>query len=158
VGVQVDANNGKYPLPAINKVGVGPRGVGIYWRWPGHANVDFEAKGYKSTAVQDPAGTILLVEQPFDNNAAANIWTCFSYGPSTTLIPGETFQLAGPQGESPPGNNGAVNYGRHTYKLHNNRFSYLLHDNHVESLPIERTVGSGTTNQPRGMWTAVMGD
>ncbi|MFO1475779.1 MAG: DUF1559 domain-containing protein [Verrucomicrobiota bacterium] len=166
VGVQVNVTGGKYKLPSISKQTSGPCGVGIYWRVSG-ANVDWDAKGYKSTAVQDPAGTFILVEQPFNNNSAANIWTCFTYGPISPQVPGETFQLPGSGGpESGTFGSGTpvVNYGRHTYKLHGNRFDYLFHDNHVESLPIERTVGSGSTNfvagnsQCRGMWTAVMGD
>ena len=34
----------------------------------------------------------------------------------------------------------------------------LFHDNHVQSLKIEQTVGRGTVTAPRGMWTVVAND
>ena len=50
------------------------------------------------------------------------------------------------------------------YKAHRNRFNYVFHDNHVEALKIEQTIGSGTidgttlNNGPKGMWTVAQGD
>jgi prepilin-type processing-associated H-X9-DG protein len=44
------------------------------------------------------------------------------------------------------------------YKAHRNRFNYVFHDNHVETLKIEQTIGSGTLTAPKGMWTIVPGD
>jgi len=35
---------------------------------------------------------------------------------------------------------------------------YLFHDNHVQILKVADTIGTGTTNAPRGMWTMVAGD
>ena len=51
-----------------------------------------------------------------------------------------------------------MNYGSVNYGLHSKRFNYLFHDGHVEPLKIEETIGSGTTNAPKGMWTMTPGD
>ena len=144
VEYQVDPLRG---LPAIR------RGVGIYWRAGvrSGASPDWNARSYKSSVVKDPSGTILLVEQPCDQNLAGNIWPCISLGPRGNSGPGngELYQI------SPPD---AKNQGQELYRLHNNRFNYLLHDNHVESLRTEQTVGSGTLTAPNGMWTIKPGD
>jgi prepilin-type processing-associated H-X9-DG protein len=49
-------------------------------------------------------------------------------------------------------------YGVTAYGLHGKRFNYLFHDGHVGLHRITDTVGTGTTNAPRGMWTMVRGD
>ena len=49
-------------------------------------------------------------------------------------------------------------WGTAAYGLHSRRFNYLFHDGHVAIHPITATVGTGTTNAPRGMWTMVPGD
>jgi prepilin-type processing-associated H-X9-DG protein len=51
-----------------------------------------------------------------------------------------------------------VNRGKALYKNHGQRFNYLLHDGHAETLRIASTLDSGTTNSPRGMWTVRAGD
>ena len=48
--------------------------------------------------------------------------------------------------------------GKFLYQLHKNRFNYLMHDGHVESLKIQDTIGTGTLAAPKGMWTVVGGD
>jgi prepilin-type processing-associated H-X9-DG protein len=53
---------------------------------------------------------------------------------------------------------GGPNYGLHTYQYHGARFNYLFHDGHVSALKIEETLGTGTTNAPKGMWTLQTGD
>ncbi len=50
------------------------------------------------------------------------------------------------------------NYGNDEYGLHSRRFNYLFHDNHVEALKMEQTVGIGTLQTPRGMWTVIPND
>jgi hypothetical protein len=50
------------------------------------------------------------------------------------------------------------NEGMIVYKSHGMKFNYLFHDNHVQSLTIQQTVGTGTTNAPKGMWTLKPGD
>ncbi len=52
----------------------------------------------------------------------------------------------------------AKNFGNNQYGLHGNRFNYLFHDNHVQPLKIEKTVGTGTLNNPKGGWTVAAGD
>ena len=44
------------------------------------------------------------------------------------------------------------NYGVAVYKQEGNRFNYLFFDGHVSRLTMQQTVGTGTTNVPRGMW------
>ena len=144
VEYQVNTANQKYPLPPPN------HGVGIYWQdsgLPANGLPDWDAKGYKSTVVRDPAGTILLVEEPNIQNVVGNIWPCISLGPSGL---GDLYQLD----PSPS----AKNFGNNQYGIHSKRFNYLFHDNHVEALKIEQTVGSGTLSFPRGMWTVAKGD
>jgi prepilin-type processing-associated H-X9-DG protein len=106
-----------------------------------------EAKGYKTTVVGDPAGTILLVEEPNIQNVCGNIWPCVCNGPQGS---GDLYQLD----PSPD----AKNFGNNQYGLHSKRFNYLFHDNHVQALKIEQTVGTGTLANPKGMWTVKIGD
>jgi prepilin-type processing-associated H-X9-DG protein len=49
-------------------------------------------------------------------------------------------------------------WGAIAYGLHGRRFNYLLHDGHAAIHRITDTVGAGTTNSPKGMWTRVRGD
>jgi len=106
--------------------------------------------------VADNAGTILLAEVPNGRNMTGNDWPLFCAGPTVSsanfsLTP-DCFQLA------PPGGNPGWNYGAMSYGLHANRFNYLFHDNHVSTLKVNDTVGTGTLQAPRGMWTMVSGD
>jgi prepilin-type N-terminal cleavage/methylation domain-containing protein/prepilin-type processing-associated H-X9-DG protein len=132
------------PLPDLTVAG--RHGVGIYWQATG-GKPDWEAKGYKTSVVADTAGTILLVEEPNIQNVAGNIWPCISLGPQG---PGDLYQID----PSPD----AKNYGNNQYGLHSKRFNYLFHDNHVQALKIEQTVGTGTLANPLGMWTVIRGD
>ena len=141
---QVDTANRSYRLPPLN------HGLGIYWQdggLPGTGLPDWEAKGYKTTALKDPAGTILLVEEPNIQNVVGNIWPCISLGPSGT---GDLYQTD----PSPD----AKNFGNDQYGIHSKRFNYLFHDNHVQALKLEQTIGKGTLNNPAGMWTVAAGD
>ena len=59
-------------------------GVGIYSNLRGSAPgslPEWEPRGYKEGVVREPAGTILLVEQPEGGNIAGNDWPSFSMGP-----------------------------------------------------------------------------
>lgn len=42
--------------------------------------------------------------------------------------------------------------------FHKDRFSWLFVDTHVQSLRDQDTIGNGTLNDPRGMWTLDNGD
>jgi prepilin-type N-terminal cleavage/methylation domain-containing protein/prepilin-type processing-associated H-X9-DG protein len=166
VGTQVNAPNRNYWLPSIGRPGVvGPNGVGIYWRVSGDSQVDWDARGYRTTALPDPSGTGLLVEQQFNNNPAGDIWTCFSYGPYSLASPGETFQMSAGTGVTSPGSGfPVVSYGAYTYRVHGYRFNYLFHDGHVAPLTIEQSAGTGNagmragSSQAKGLWTATPGD
>ena len=143
----VDAANG-YPLPKIGAPG--QHGVGIYWI--NEATSGWNAPGYKTSVVVQPAGTILLVEEACGNNVAANIWPCISLGPWTARTGtgnAEMYQIA----PNDPNSEGAS-----LYSNHGNHFNYLFHDGHVAALTIEQTVGAGSTNLPLGMWTIAAND
>ena len=130
-------------------------GVGIYYKIPGALPI-WEPPGYKTGIIKDPAGTILLVELPNARNIAGNDWPSFCAGPGPTTayssvgINGDCLQT----GDA----TATMNYGSVNYGLHSRRFNYLFHDGHVEPLKIEETIGGGTTNAPKGMWTMTPGD
>ncbi len=129
-------------------------GVGIYYNLRSSAPgslPDWEPRGFNEGVVMDPAGTLLLVEQPEGGNIAGNDWPSFCMGPTGR---------ASDQDQSPYQIviGGRQNWGQATYGLHAGRFNYLFHDGHVAVHRITETVGSGTTNAPRGMWTMKTGD
>jgi prepilin-type processing-associated H-X9-DG protein len=133
-----------YNLPPVED------GVGIYWM--GGSEADWNAPGYPTKVVIDPAGTILLAESACGDNVAGNVWPCICIAPNNPSPgqgDGELYQID----TSDPDNEGLS-----LYKLHGGQFNYLFHDNHVQALRIEQTVGSGTTNAPKGMWTIKPGD
>jgi prepilin-type N-terminal cleavage/methylation domain-containing protein/prepilin-type processing-associated H-X9-DG protein len=144
---QVSTAGQTYPLLSLDKPG--RHGVGIYWQDGGLPGglPDWQARGYKTSVVNDPAGTILLVEEPNIQNVVGNIWPCISIGPKGA---GDLYQLD----PSPD----AKNFGNNQYGLHADRFNYLFHDNHVQALKIQQTVGLGTLSDPKGMWTVATGD
>jgi prepilin-type processing-associated H-X9-DG protein len=142
---QVDTQGQTYPLPT-------PRmGVGIYWQDEGLGGLpDWNAKGYRSSVVRDPSGTLMLVEQANGQGAAGNIWPCISIGPYGS---GALYQIQ-PNAPVQDANSGTgVNQGEKLYKAHRNRFNYLFYDGHVEALRVEATLGTGTKFTPKGMWT-----
>jgi len=144
---QVPVAGRGYTLPNLTQPG--RHGVGIYWQETrgSAASPDWEAKGYSTTVVKKPAAAILLAEEPNIQNAAGNIWPCVCNGPWGG---GDLYQLD----PSPD----AKNFGNNQYGLHSKRFNYLFHDNHVQPLKIEQTVGSGTLSAPQGMWRVAAGD
>jgi prepilin-type N-terminal cleavage/methylation domain-containing protein/prepilin-type processing-associated H-X9-DG protein len=143
---QVDPQGGAYPLPTP------VQGIGIYWDSPSFGRADWDAKGYTSAVVPDASGTIMLVEEPNDQNVVGNVWPSISLGPQGS---GDLYQ-------TDPSNNGVgsdgKNYGISDYGLHSGRFNYLFFDNHVQALKLQDTVGSGTLANPLGMWTVQPGD
>jgi len=132
-------------------------GIGAYLYHNDGSRPDWDPPGYKTSVVQDNAGTMLLTELPNGENMAGNDWPSFCAGPvnATGNFPGLTpdcFQLPSSAGST------GFNYGNASYGLHGNRFNYLFHDNHVATLKTTQTVGSGTLNAPRGIWTMTAGD
>jgi prepilin-type N-terminal cleavage/methylation domain-containing protein/prepilin-type processing-associated H-X9-DG protein len=143
---QVNTRGQGYPLPDLSILG--RHGVGIYWQDGGiGGRPDWDAKGYPTSVVRDPSGTILLVEEPNIQNVVGNIWPCICLGPKGS---GDLYQI-----DPAPD---AKNFGNNEYGIHSHRFNYLFHDNHVQALRIEETVGAGTLNVPKGMWTVLPGD
>ena len=133
---QVSTRGGTYPLPPISM------GVGIYWSDNSVAQPDWDARGYKTTVVNDPAGTIMMTELAHGQQCVGNEWTCICNGPqiSDGGAGGCLYQIdtsAQPQNPRQPG---GLNQGAALYKLHGGRFNYLFHDNHVQMLKIEQTL------------------
>jgi prepilin-type N-terminal cleavage/methylation domain-containing protein/prepilin-type processing-associated H-X9-DG protein len=127
-----------------------PLNVGLYLQKNDGSIPPSDPPGYKTAVLRDPAGTLLLVEQPEGGNIAGNDWPSFSYGPTGSYAGDQTpYQIVtgAPQG-----------YGNYAYGLHSHRFNYLFHDGHVEALKVEQTVGTGTLTAPKGMWTITPGD
>jgi prepilin-type processing-associated H-X9-DG protein len=156
---QVDDFKRLYFLPDLTQAG--RHGVGIDWA-DKSGTPDWSAPGYKTSAVRDTSGTILLAEEPTGQQFAGNEWTAMCNGPQTTQsgANGDLYQISASQVQPQnPNSTQGINQGTLLYKAHRSRFNYLFHDNHVETLKIEQTVGSGTVNAPKGMWTAaVQGD
>jgi prepilin-type processing-associated H-X9-DG protein len=162
--IQVDDGypNRTYPLPDLNNKSLNCNGVGIYWTSSASAP-DWDAKGYKTSVVKDPGGTILLCEVASSQQLIGNIWPCVSLGPITSDGRpgglGNLYQIdtAAPQNPATL-STGGYNEGLQLYKAHWNRFNYLFHDGHVEALQYQQTIGTGTVTSPKGMWTVVPGD
>jgi prepilin-type N-terminal cleavage/methylation domain-containing protein len=120
-------------------------GLGIYWTAP---TTTSDAPGYRTSVVIRPAGTINLVEQPAGDNVCGNVWPSFSIAPNNNGDNGQGMGECYQTDVNDPNNQGLA-----LYKLHDYHFNYLFFDNHVALLTMEQTVGSGTTNNPQGMWT-----
>jgi prepilin-type N-terminal cleavage/methylation domain-containing protein/prepilin-type processing-associated H-X9-DG protein len=148
---QRDPANG---LPDLNQPG--KMGVGIYWQatriWPAP---NWNAQGYKTTVVRDPAGSLLLCENAQGQQCAGNIWTCICIGPQSG---GDLYQIDPNAQPQNPASSTGVNQGALLYNAHRGRFNYVFNDGHVETLKIEQTIGSGTKAVPKGMWTIAQGD
>jgi prepilin-type N-terminal cleavage/methylation domain-containing protein/prepilin-type processing-associated H-X9-DG protein len=125
-------------------------GVGIYWTAP---TTTASAPGYKTSVVPSPAGTINLVEQPAGDNVVGNVWPSFSIAPANFGASGQGIGECYQTDANDPNNQGLA-----LYKLQGNHFNYLFFDGHVSSLTMQQTVGSGTTNNPKGMWALNPGD
>jgi prepilin-type N-terminal cleavage/methylation domain-containing protein/prepilin-type processing-associated H-X9-DG protein len=161
-------SQGSYPLPDLFQPN--RHGVGIYWESSG-ATPDWGAKGYPTSVVRDPGGTILLCELASSMGCEGNIWPCCCCGPETADgTPGgwgNLYQIdtAAPINQQTIATaSDGYNEGQQLYAAHNNRFNYAFHDGHVEMLRIEDTVGSASgplkvrLKSPKGMWTVVVGD
>jgi prepilin-type N-terminal cleavage/methylation domain-containing protein/prepilin-type processing-associated H-X9-DG protein len=138
--------NNQWGDGGINLGGALPKqtdGLGVYWNGP---TTRSGAPGYKATVLFHPAGTINVVEQASGDNTCGNVWPAISIAPASTMSGqgiGECYQI---DVKDP------INQGLGLYKLHGNHFNYLFFDAHAEALTIQQTVGSGTTNLPKGYW------
>jgi prepilin-type N-terminal cleavage/methylation domain-containing protein/prepilin-type processing-associated H-X9-DG protein len=121
-------------------------GVGIYW---GDAPIAGPgAPGYKTSVVFSPAGTINLVEEPAGDNVCGNVWPSISVAPANFS---DSSQGWGECYQTDP--HDYVNQGLALYAAEGYHFNYLFFDSHVALLTMQQTVGTGTTNVPKGMWT-----
>jgi len=154
-GYQVNDQNQTYPLPDLTKPGM--HGVGIYWNDSGTGSTSgWNARGYKTSVVRDPAGTILLCENTHGQQIVANIWTCCCIGPQGT---GDLYQIDPTTNPTQnPNSSTSVNQGILLYQAYQNTFNYAFHDGHVAALSVQQTVGTGTVTSPKGMWTVIPGD
>ena len=131
-------------------------GVGVYISNNNGSKPPWDPPGHKSGVVEDPSGTILATELPDSANLAGNDWPSFCEGPSDPNSGNpELFQIAK---TSATPTSVKSNYGKAAYGLHGQRFNYLFHDGHSQVLKTTQTVGTGTTNAPKGMWTVKAGD
>jgi prepilin-type processing-associated H-X9-DG protein len=158
IGYQIDPKNNTYPLPDLNQPGF--HGVGVWWKsgavWP-----DWEARGYATSVVRDPTGSLLLVEDAGGQQAEGNNWTCACIGPESAQNGSPNGNLYQIDTTAPPQNSSSMNgvsQGALLYKAHGNQFNYLFCDGHVQPLTIEQTIGTGTLAAPAGMWTVKAGD
>jgi len=153
---QVSPMGGTFPLPPMTL------GVGIYWQDLNDVSrANWDPPGYTTSVIKDPSGTLLFVEQPTGQQSVGNEWTCVSIGPETSSGGSgnsELYQLDLIVTPQDPNSRDGVNEGANTYKLHGKRFNYLFHDSHVEALRYTDTVGTGTTANPKGMWTVLPRD
>ena len=143
---QRDPKNG---LPNLNLPG--KLSVGIFWQDTTATTPNFDAPGYKSSVVRNPAGTILLCEQTSGQQCAGNIWTCICLGPQASGS--ELYQMDTSAMPQDPASPNSVDQGALLYRAQKNWFDYVFNDGHVEALQIQDTIGSGTLNAPKGMWS-----
>ena len=140
---QVSTKGQTYPLPTAK------HGIGIYWQDGGLPNglpgLGCQGGTELPTIKRPRLGYLLLVEEPNFQNVVGNVWPSISLGPVGTG-PGDLTIRWIPH--RPHIITEATSTG-----LHSHRFNYLFHDNHVQALKMEQTVGIGTLQSPRGMWT-----
>jgi prepilin-type processing-associated H-X9-DG protein len=158
---QVDDINRTYPLPDLGVAdSLGPRhGVGIWWTDTSASTTDWNARGYKTSVVRDPAGTILLCENTHGQQIAGNIGTCACLGTQSTDADNALYQTSpNPAPQNPNSGSSGHQQGNLLYQAQQNSFNYAFHDGHVAALSIQQTIGSGTLTSPKGMWTVAPGD
>lgn len=142
------------PLPSSSV-----KGIGVFYNLRSSAPNTFswDPRGFKASAVADPAGTIMLAELANGRNMAGNDWPSFCAGPGPTAPNGvseDCIQTTKAAAISST----AHTYGTLSYGLHAQRFNYLFHDGHVGLYRTTETYGGGTVANPLRMWTMAIGD
>jgi len=144
-------------------------GVGIDISGPTGTDV-LNPPGYRTSIVQDPAGTIMAAELVSYKNIQGNNyadWCCAPDDPGSVNTFGcdsSCFQVDSQQNSLNP----SLGYSGDTYKSHGNQFNYLFHDGRVQAMKYTDTIGSiaagsttpgsATPANPGGMWTLTKGD
>jgi prepilin-type N-terminal cleavage/methylation domain-containing protein/prepilin-type processing-associated H-X9-DG protein len=95
--------------------------------------------GLALAEIPDPAGTILILERPAESNVTNWSWGCVTDFPEQQTTGG-----SGKPNTYPP--------------THSGGWNYLFCDAHVKWLRPEATIGAGTLQAPKGMWTRAEGD
>ena len=95
--------------------------------------------GMALAEIPTPSATIHLLETPAENNVTNWAWGCVTDNPLE-----QTMGIKGKANTYPP--------------MHAGGWNYLFCDGHVKWLRPEVTVGTGTLQDPKGMWTRAEGD
>jgi prepilin-type N-terminal cleavage/methylation domain-containing protein/prepilin-type processing-associated H-X9-DG protein len=143
------------PLPLL-----GVKGVGLYFNLRSSAGgsvPDSDPRGFKTSAIKDVSGTILLAELANGRNMAGNDWPSFCAGPGPDIPGGVSQDCVQTTAVADVSSSGHT-YGSLSYGLHSKRFNYLFHDGHVGLHQTRDTIGRGTTLNPLGMWTMAAAD
>ena len=154
---QVNDSFRRYPLPNLDAGN--SHGVGMVLGGPGQdaglGREELQQFGSSGPERDDHAG-----RRSLGAGGCGNEWPCISIGPYTGGggDGGNLYQIAGANEQQDPTAQKGINQGNQVYKAHGNHFNYLFHDGHVQLLKIEQTVGSGTLQDPKGMWTVAPND
>jgi prepilin-type processing-associated H-X9-DG protein len=143
-------------------------GVGGFATASGNVT-DLNPPGWKTTIVQDPAGTIQIAELASYKSIQGNNWASFCAGPDWnghSPLGGDQYCYQVDSSQPSLDTAGGGCYGGEVYRLQGNRFNYLFHDGHVAALRYTDTIGRigamganpATTGDPGGMWTVTKGD
>jgi hypothetical protein len=142
------------------KAAGGLQGIGVYWEEPDADVVDLDVPGLPTRVIQDASGTILLAEIDNDDDYAGSAVCSAILGPTNAGNQWASYQLVPPM--SAPDGVG-MSYGNAVYAAHGMKFNYLFHDNHVQLLSWQQTIGTTPirdigTGPYLGMWTIAPGD
>jgi prepilin-type N-terminal cleavage/methylation domain-containing protein len=115
-------------------------GMGLIWREDNLTPPTIPATfcALKESMIETPSSTLLLTESIRPNNVAGN-------GSAVTLV-------------NPLQHITNTDRTASIETHHGGRINYLMADHHVEALYPLKTIGTGTTNRPFGIWTVRAGD
>ena len=148
--------NGLYPVSSSDFMGVGISFVDASATSP-----NFDPPGYSTSVVGHPSGTLMLVELPSSQGLQGNGWPPSCFGPYHSGPSASEFQIEDRTDQSQANlSQSGVSEGLQLYPAQRNRFNYVFHDGHVESLKWEQTVSVKTLpggvmgiTMPSGMWS-----
>ena len=102
-----------------------------------------------------PAGTLIVTEFHNDRNVFGNNSNNIVYGvttPTGSTFKGQDCQVANSAGT------GACTTRYTSDPVHSGGYNYLFGDGHAKWFKPVSTIGTGTTNNPRGMWSLAEND
>lgn len=125
------------------------------WNTVTSGSCTIQGPGRKLSSVEAPAQTLQLVEAPVCSN---KLTTQFAYayavGDATSTSPTQTT----PARDATYCGNPPSTPDNYRPAPHLEGYNYLFADGHVKWYRPERTIGTGTLKNPRGMWTVMTGD